>query len=500
MATRARSETDSRLRGFDAFVRRRMKEWGVPGLAIGIVRGSRVVHAKGYGLSDVERSRRITEDTLFCIGSCTKAFTATGIAMLVDEGKLEWDRPVREYLPSFRMRDPVATKKATLRDLLTHQWGLPAHNMVWFGSSATRAEVVRGLRHLEANRQFRSGFQYSGLAYLAAAAVLERVIGKTWEQFTRERLFDPLAMTSSRFLGEAQRRGSEVSSGNELAVGYARDTKKKKGVAPYFRGRAKDLDAHWVIGPMAPAGGIVSSVADMCRWLRFQLNRGKVGKGPLVTERSLQETHTPQVVSPGHSNGKELLDASYAMAWWVQPYRGHRLIWHGGSIPGFTAGVSFMPRESIGVVVLTNSTRHPLWRIVPYRVYDLLLRLHPIAWNARVKKHLSQWDAAQSAPDRRGARRRGAPAPPRALEDFVGAYEHPAYGRVSVSRGAGRLTLEFHGIIHQVRRHRPNGFQIIDPWNCTADVTFHVDEAGRIQSLQIPFEPSVSDIVFRKAK
>jgi CubicO group peptidase (beta-lactamase class C family) len=474
-----------------------MREWGVPGLAIGIVKGDRVIHAEGYGLSDVERGRRVTKDTLFCIGSCTKAFTATGIAMLVDEGRLEWDKPVREYLPSFRMRDPVATKKTTLRDLLTHQWGLPAHNLVWFGSPATRAEVVRGLRHLEANRQFRSGFQYSGMAYLAAAAAVERVTGKTWEQFTRERLLEPLGMRWSHFLHRAKHGADVVPSGSDVAVGYAADASKAKGVGPYFRGRAKDLDAHWSIGPMAPAGGMVSSIAEMCRWLRFQLNRGKAGKRPLITERSLQETHTPQVVSPGHSDGKELLDASYALGWWVQPYREHRLIWHGGSLSGLTAGVSFMPGESIGIVVLTNKSRHPLWRIVPYRVYDLLLGLDPIAWNARMKKHLSQWEAAQSEPDKRGAGRGGVAASTRSLEHFVGEYVHPAYGRVSIATEGRRLAMRYHRMTYRVRRRR-DAFEIIDPWDWRAEVTFDADRTGKVRSLRIPFEPNVSDIVFTR--
>ena len=187
---------EARLAGFDRLVRRCMVDWGVPGVAVGIVWGRRTVWVKGYGRRDMKRDLPVTEDTKFYTGSCGKAFTATAMGILVDEGKLQWDRPVREYLPSFRMYDPVATERTTPRDLLTHRTGLGRHGRAWLNSSATRLGIVERLRHLEPAADFRAAFQYSNVNYIVAGALMEYVTGQTWEELIRSRLLMPLRMTA----------------------------------------------------------------------------------------------------------------------------------------------------------------------------------------------------------------------------------------------------------------------------------------------------------------
>ena len=276
----AKSKINDQLKWFGRFVRRSMKDWDIPGAAVGIVKGGRTIYTKGFSLRDVNHDLPVTENTLFGIASCTKAFTATAIGILVDEGKLAWDKPVREYLPEFKMYDPVATEQATLRDLLTHRTGLPRHDMVWSDPSATREELLKRLGHLMPSKDFRSVYQYNSLMYMAAGAVLEKVTGQTWEQFVKERILFPVGMNDSRFWTD------DFSKEDNLALGYL-NTERGIRPAPRYAG------SHNMPYAIAPAGSIVSNVGDMCRWLQLQMRAGKIRGNVIVSERNLSEIHTP---------------------------------------------------------------------------------------------------------------------------------------------------------------------------------------------------------------
>jgi len=377
--------TDPSLRGLGCSVRMYMKDWDVPGCAVGVLRRNRMAFAGGFGRRDLRRGLPVTTNTLFRIGSCTKAFTAAGVGILVDEGELAWDTPVREYLPSFRLRDPVAAERTTLRDILSHRTGMGQHSDVWFGSSMSRGELLGKLAGLRPVREFRSAFEYSGLMYAVAGLVIERVTGQTWEDFSRDRIFDRLGMGDSYCM----RRDAHAlqQARDREAVGYV---KRGKQTVPYFRGKKRNSSAAEELGPIGPAGSIVSSAADMCSWLSALLSGGGNASFPGLSAESLREICTPQVPEPGLAPFPELLDASYAMGWRVQSYRGLRDVWHGGQCCGMTAGVSFLPDEGVGVVVLTNAAGHPLWRMLPFIVYDRLLGLRPIRWNSRFGKAIGK--------------------------------------------------------------------------------------------------------------
>jgi len=320
-----------------------MEDWGIPGCAVGVVKGGRMIYATGFGLRDVRRGLPVTERTNFPIKSATKAFTATAAAMLVQEGKLDWDTPIREYMPSFRMYDPAATKHVSIRDLLAHRAGLASHYAALYTSLATSAGIIERLPYLELRGELRSGYHYANLGYAVAGAVLEHVAGTTWQELIRTRIFRPLGMKRSGF-------GTDGAADlGEIAVGHR---KGRRRPVSWFRGKAFDLAA--ACEPKAPAMGILSNVDDMGRWLRFQMNRGRVGRRRIVQGRLLRETHTAQIPMGGKVRNKHLSDASYAMGWHVQSYRGYRWIHHSGSGHGYSAHVSFLPAESIGVVMLTN--------------------------------------------------------------------------------------------------------------------------------------------------
>lgn len=476
------SHTNGRLRGFDRLVRQCMKDWDVPGAAIGIVHKGRTLYARGFGLRDIDSGHPVTERTLLGIASCTKAFTATSCGILVEDGKLGWDTPIRTYLPDFRMYDPVATRLMTVRDLLTHRSGLPGHNFVWSTSSATRLQLLKRLRHLKPSRSFRSTYQYNNLMYMAAGAVIERLSGQTWEDFVRDRILKPSRMTDTRLWT------NDLSDVDDIATGYMN---QGQGMAPDPRVPGD----HGVPYAIAPAGSILSNVLDMCRWLELQMAGGKSGKTRIISEQALKEIHTPQVAFPGEAHGPGLLDASYAMGWVVQPYRGHRWLNHYGGFAGFTALTSFMPDESIGIVVLANREGLPPFvTAVSFKAYERVLGLQQARW------YLKKQDARSKARTRcvfRPRRLAGKRRPIR-LEGLNGLYRNPGYGQLRVTMENRRTVLRYNGMIFEITLRRERHFEMSDDYGRQFQATFVADKSGQADAITIPFEPAVDSISFER--
>ena len=253
--SRARAE-DAPLQGIDDSIAGAMKVWEVPGLAVAVVKDDALVLVKGYGVRRLGESDEVDKDTLFAAGSTSKAFTAACLAMLVDEGKIQWDDPVIKRLPSFQLYDAYATHEITIRDLLCHRSGLDRHEAVWYGSPASRDEVLRRLRHVKPDWSFRSKFGYQNIMFLAAGQVIPAVTGKSWDDFVKERVFKPLGMTNSNTSVNALPKGGDVAS-------------------PHHKVKDKVQPIPWRnIDNIGPAGSINSSAADMAQWVRLQLNEG----------------------------------------------------------------------------------------------------------------------------------------------------------------------------------------------------------------------------------
>ena len=360
----------SALAGFDEFVQSAMKSWGVPGLAIAIVKDGKVVLAKGYGLRNVQANSPVTADTIFAIGSSTKAFTTMAMGILVEEGKLAWDEPVTKYLPKFALKDEVAGKRMTPRDLVTHRSGLPRHDLVWYNAKLSRPELVARLPYLEPNEDFREKFQYQNLMFLTAGHLSAEVAGTSWEEVIRTRILDPIGMKNSNFAVSESQKGRRLRDALHAQGQDSRST---------FRFR--------VIDTMGPAGSINSSVNDMAKWLQLNLGGGAIDGKRIVAARQVQDMHRPQMVIqtfPGLSDDPEIQQPSYGLGWFIESYRGKKRVHHGGNIDGFSAQVSLLPDDGIGVVVLTNLNATPLPDIVARHASDRLLGLEPIDWNGRV--------------------------------------------------------------------------------------------------------------------
>ncbi len=355
------------LRDYRQFIEQTINQWNVPGLAIAIVKDGEVILSQGFGFRDLENSLKVTPKTFFAISSCTKAFTATAAGILVDEGKLNWDTPVRFYLPSFKMYDPFANERMTVRDLLTHRSGLSAHDKIWYNSSLTREELFDRLQYIKPNKDFRSVFQYQNIMYMIAGYLIGQIGGTSWEEFVRQKILRPLEMQDTNFSIDVSKETDD----------YA---------VPYTKGNNDEIKrAHFHnTENIGPAGSINSTIQDMAKWLLFNLNKGKWNNKQIISSDSLKEIHSPQITVPLPIKYKEFHYTSYGMGWFVTSYRGHLLLYHSGGIDGFISWVSFMPNDNIGVVIFTNNDCNPLPTVIGYNAYDRLLGLEPIPWNNRM--------------------------------------------------------------------------------------------------------------------
>jgi len=480
-AAPAEKTDEQRLAGFDQFVNDRLKEWEVPGLAISIVKDGKVIYARGFGFRDVANQKPVTTDTLFAIGSCTKAFTATAIGMLVSEGKLEWDKPVISYLPDFRMNDDYVTLHMTPRDLVTHRSGLPRHDLIWYGSPFSRQEIYERLRYLEPNRGFRAQYQYQNMMFMTAGYLLEKITGQTWEQFIQQHFLTPLEMKTSDLSVSVSQKAAD------FALPYDEEKDVVKEV-PF-----RNIDA------VGPAGAINSSVNEMANWVIANLNKGKFKDKQVIPEAALREPQTPQVVMPGPMQYDESSYASYGMGWGINVYRGQLRLSHGGGIDGFTALVAMLPRKNIGVVILTNLGGTPLPGILAYNVYDRLLDLEPVDWNKRVREERDKARAAEekqrSQPD---SNRKTGTSPSLPLKDFAGKYENPGYGVLSIELDGDKLRVKYNGFNLPLEHYHYDIFQITEGQLERQKISFFMNQRAEIDRLTVPLESAIAPISFTR--
>jgi len=416
--------------GFDALVARAMKTFEVPGMAIAVVKDGQVVLAKGYGIRKLGEPTPVDAKTLFGIASNTKAFTATALGLLVEEGKIEWDGPVVRYLPWFQMWDPYVTREMTVRDLLIHRsgLGLGAGDLLLFPETTySRREILRRLRFVPLARSFRSAYAYDNILYLAAGEVIEAVSGLTWEDFIAERILKKVGMASSR-----PRHSADTASMN-VAIPHA---PLETGVTP------QPIDEN---DNMNPAGGIISCAEDMAQWMLVHLNEGKLPDGARLfsarTEWELTSLVTPIAVTPPAA---ELLAQranfrGYALGFNVNDYRGRKLVSHTGGLTGYVSRLVMVPELELGIAVLTNQESGQAYNSVIYSVLDQAMGAAPADWLSAYQKVRDRERASTAALVKRAAVKRDAAAKPAlALADYAGTYEDAWYGPITISvEGAG---------------------------------------------------------------
>jgi CubicO group peptidase (beta-lactamase class C family) len=436
VAVRAQdSDISSKLQGFDAYMAQTLKDWNTPGIGVGIVVNDKLVFAKGYGYRDYEKKLPFTPSTMIQIASNSKLFTAVAAGMLVEEGKLTWDKPVRESVPAIQFYSDQLNSNVTLRDMLSHRTGVTRHDLIWFKSDFTRKELFEKLKYLEPEQPMRTTFLYNNLMFSAAGEIIELKSGKRWEDFVRDRIFTPLDMNTSTFTIADMLKQPD----HGVPFREKRDSFELYKI-PYY----EDTEG------VAPAGAVISNIDEISHWLIALMNDGKYNGKQVLPSEVLKATLQPAIGLPntlGESQGYwELLNPAYGMGRETAAYRGHLLTFHGGDLPGFHSQVSFMPNDHIGVIVLVISDHSaPLYNVISYNVYERLLGMDQTPWSKRrLDQRLASKKAGTEARAKAGGDRVPNTQPSHALTDYAAEYENPAYGIIKIALKDNQLQFNLH--------------------------------------------------------
>ncbi|MBZ5538739.1 MAG: serine hydrolase [Acidobacteriia bacterium] len=428
-------EFTNKLQGFDSYMEQVLKDWNTPGIGVGIVINDKLVFAKGYGYRDYEKKLPFLSSTLCQIASNSKLFTAVAAGMLVEEGKLTWDKPVRESVPTIQFYNDQLNNNVTLRDMLSHRTGVTRHDLIWFKSAFTRKQLFEKLKYLEPQEPMRETFLYNNLMFSAVGQSIELKSGKTWEQFVRERILEPLDMRSTGYTI------SEMLKHPDYGVPFRekRDSFELYKI-PYY----EDTEG------VAPAGAIISNIDELSHWLIALMNDGKYNGKQVLPANVLKATLQPAIAlsnALGESQGYwEILNPAYGMGRQTASYRGRLITYHGGDLPGFHSQISFMPNDRIGVIVLVIGDHSaPLYNVVSYNVYERLLGMDQTPWSRRrLEQRLANKKAGTEARAKAGADRVPNTKPSHLLADYGGEYENPAYGILKIGVKDNQLQFSFH--------------------------------------------------------
>ena len=425
--------------GLDNYVKKVMQSFDVPGVSIAIVKDGTVVLTKGYGVKEAGKNDPVDAHTLFCIASNSKAFTATALGMLAEEGKIHWDDPVINYLPWFRMSNPYVTTHMTIRDLLVHHsgLGLGASDLLQFPpSDYSRREMTEKLRFVPLKTSFRNNFAYDNILYLVAGEVIHAASGMTWEEFIKKNILDKSGMT------ESVDRISQFDRQGDVAVSNIP-----------FEGKVipnPGFPSNELTDASNPAGGIASNAVDMAKWLIAQLDSGRAPNGVQlfhpVTTNALWNLVTPIPVSPVPLAIKpaQMNFSGYGLGFFLQDYRGYKMVWHTGGLSGFVSKVTMIPALHLGICVLINQESGAAFSSITNYILDYYMKAQPFDWLkgygevlARGKSNVNEYLSRQRS------ERDSVAGPSLPLVKYAGAYHDAWYGDIDISTENGHLVMRF---------------------------------------------------------
>ncbi|MBD8874040.1 serine hydrolase [Rhodanobacter sp. DHB23] len=487
----------AQLQDFDAYMADTLKTFKVPGIAVAIVKDGKVVLARGYGVRELGKPDRVDADTLFAIASNTKAFTAAALQMLADEGKLDMDGRVIDYLPGFRMSDPYVTHEMRIRDLLAHRSGLSlgaGDLLYWPPTSYTTADVVKRLADVPIQNSFRGHYAYDNILFAVATLVIEKVSGQRYADFIRQHIFRPVGM------GGTLVDMTYLKPGMDAATGHAPyNFKDIKPVPPMA----------WLNDP--GAGGIYASVDDLAKWMNVQLAGGRLPDGKrLFSEKSHREMWTMLTPIPiGKPPIPELAPltpqfSGYGEGWFLSDYQGSKLVWHTGGWPGFVSRLTLVPGQDLGVVVLTNQQSGAAFNAITYRVLDAYLdAAHKTDWVAVYDKAVKKGEAnADKSWAKHEAARDKDSKPSLPLSGYAGTYRDPWYGDIVVGDEGGKLRLRFSKTKQLVGTMTPwQHDTFIVRWDdrsldADAFVNFALDDDGHVREMRMQPVSPLTDFSF----
>jgi len=488
---------DERLKEIDACAEKTRLEWNVPGIAVAIVKDDKVVFAKGYGVREMGKTEKVDENTLFAIASNSKAFTTASLAILVDEKKLNWDDKVMNYLPEFQLYNPYVTSELTIRDLVSHRSGLDTFSgdLLWYETNYNSDEILRRVRFLKPKSSFRSQFGYQNLMFIAAGRIVEKVSGKTWSQFVTERILTPLGMSRT------------TTSVKNLKDNFSMPHNESGGAL-------RVLHSGNVDGASA-AAGLNSSAADVAKWLRLQLGRGKFEGKQIFSEQQsgvMWSAHTILGVNPFPAkDAPTRLFSADGLGWFLNDYRGRKVVSHGGGLDGMISQTAMMPEENLGLVVLTNSETG-VNTILQNKIFDVFLDAPKRDWSAERLERAKQNKAKAEEEDTKLVASRTADTIPSLLiKNYAGNYTDQLYGDATIAVENGKLVLRFiqsPNFVADLEHWHYETFQI--KWRSSVAynfprgfVTFTIDKMGKTDEMKID-QPNNDfwfyELAFRRSK
>ncbi|NRF41179.1 serine hydrolase [Pedobacter foliorum] len=462
----------------DEFIAKQVSDYKIPGLAIGIIKNHKVIFKKGYGVTSTSKGLPVNTQTIFPISSCTKAFTAAALGILVDEGKIKWDDKVVKYLPNFKLSDPWITKELTIVDILSHRSGLKTFDgdLLWYGTKYTREDIAKLIRYSPIRTNFRTDFAYQNIMYLVAGLVVESVTGKTWDEFLKERIFKPLKMS-----GTITNRDSITSESN-----FALPHIQNKPIKP--------LNMHNI----SPAGGVDSNIDDMLTWMQMWLANGRANDTTILNDGTIKTITSIKTLT---SDNK---DDGYGLGWFIKQTKNGKMVNHNGGMPGYISSVVLFPDSSSGIVILTNKIS---------QINDQLVK--EIA-NYMTKKDTFNWKEADKDMSGKATvfdwdkKRKPQPKKSDVIPNFnryQGEYEDLAYGKARIRKEKGKPFLEllptkelFSGFLYNIDADR---FKIVfnDPFVQEGEVVFTRDNNKKITGFKLNIDSDdflFSDLDFDK--
>lgn len=414
----------------DNYLQREMQRWNIPGMALTIVKDGEVLISKGYGVRDLDTKLPVDENTLFQIASNTKAFTGTALALLQEQGDLQLDDKVVDYLDYFHMPDPGLTQLVTIEDVVSHRLGFETFegDFLHWNSDLTRRQMVESIANQEMVFDFRDTYGYCNVGFVAAGEIIHLVSDTTWDDYIRNRLFTPLEMHRSSTTIDALRRDSNKCTPYTMAdnalikIDYA------------------DIDN------LGPAASINSSVHDLSHWLLMQLQEGKYKDRQVVPYKALRNTYSSRCIVgdiySGLYPGKHF--NTYGLGWFIGDYNGRRMLWHYGGTNGFVTAVCIIPEENLGFAILTNTDANSLYDALmmqlteafsemPYRNISAIYHAYFQSENERIWQEIHQWQALAAM----------ANPPELPLAAYAGTYHNRLYGDIQIEVSAGKLEVRF---------------------------------------------------------
>lgn len=459
---------------FDNWLESARIDWKIPGMAVGIVQGGEVIYAKGFGEKRLGKNEAVDTNTIFSIASVSKNITASALAILVDQGKINWDDKITQHIPWFQMKDPWVTQEMTIRDVLTHRVGLGRilGNRLQFMTNSSRDEVLFQMRYMDLEKPFRSDFVYNNVMYSLAGQIIEYVDGRTWDTFLKEELFAPLGMKATTSISQLKANDNQAYPHQEID------------------GKVVNIPRrNW--DNAGPAGGVNASINDLNQWMLMQLGTaGNYNGKTIISPEQMNEIHRPQIALKSADAMRP--QSSYGLGWNITDYKGKRVLEHGGATDGFNTAMYLFPELELGVIVVGNNFNY-LGNAIAYQVLDAHLGINEFDWNQRyLEIYQRNYDRAMAEREKIHQARIKNTQPTLKIEDYVGIYLSQAYGKVEVKKMGENLILHFwdtEGLEAKLEHWHYDTFRAVwkNPAQREEFMQFHLGKNGKIEALDFEF-------------